>query len=38
MTKTLSFFNRLVTFLLGLLMVVVALFPIAEYWLSLIHI
>ena len=32
MTKTLSFFNRLVTFLLGLLMVVVALFPIAEYW------
>lgn len=32
MTKTLSFFNRLVTFLLGLLGVIVALFPIAEYW------
>lgn len=32
MTKTLSFFNRLVTFLLGLLLVAAALVPIAEYW------
>lgn len=32
MTKTLSFFNRLTTFLLGLLLVFVGLFPIAEYW------
>lgn len=32
MTKTLSFFNRLVTFLLGLLFIAAALVPIAEYW------
>lgn len=32
MTKTLSFFNRLVTFLLGLLLIAAALVPIAEYW------
>ena len=32
MTKTLSFFNRLVVFLLGLLLILAGLFPIAEYW------
>lgn len=32
MTKTLSFFNRLVTLLLGLLLIFAALFPIAEFW------
>ena len=32
MTKTLSFFNRLAVFLLGLLLILVGLFPIAEYW------
>jgi len=32
MTKTLSFFNRLAVFLLGLLLILAGLFPIAEYW------
>lgn len=31
MTKTLSFFNRLAVFLLGLLLILAGLFPIAEY-------
>lgn len=32
MTKTLSFFNRLAVFLLGLLLILAGLFPSAEYW------
>lgn len=32
MTKTMSFFNRLITFLLALLLILAALLPIAEYW------
>lgn len=32
MTKTLGFFDRLITFLLGLLLICVGLVPIAEYW------
>lgn len=32
MTKMLSFFNRLAVFLLGLLLILAGLFPIAEYW------
>lgn len=32
MTKTLSFFNRLVLFLLSLLLIAAGLFPVAEYW------
>lgn len=32
MTKTLSFFNRLAVFLLGVLLILAGLFPIAEYW------
>ena len=32
MTKTLSFFDRLIVFLLGLLLIVAGLIPVAEYW------
>lgn len=32
MTGTVNFFNRLITFLLGLLLIAAALVPIAEYW------
>lgn len=32
MTKTLSFFDRLIVFLLGLLLIAAGLFPVAEYW------
>lgn len=32
MTKTLSFFDRLIVFLLGLLLIAAGLIPVAEYW------
>lgn len=32
MTKTMSFFNRLITFLVAVLCILLALVPIAEYW------